>query len=161
MSTTPGMRCCDMTVTTTVCCWGAILLGGIFALGTAYVLFAHVHILADITTDHVMTGLVLVGTIAAGHMFWPAATGGRVLAALGLAILFVSGTFICVTGSAGRSAELSQKKEAEDNKVNGGLSRTVRNGFRRRNRGNCGPRLHPPQPPAGTTVARGENVAGL
>src|SRR5262245_22017546 len=65
MSTTPGMRCSDMIVTTTVRSWGAILLGGIFALGTAYVLFAHVRGLADITTDHVMTGLVLVGTIAA------------------------------------------------------------------------------------------------
>jgi hypothetical protein len=95
-------------------------LGGIFALGTAYVLFADVRSLADITTDHVMTGLVLVGTIAAGHMFWPAARGGRLLAALGLAILFVSGTFICVTGSAGRSAEVSQRKEAEAKKVNGG-----------------------------------------
>src|SRR5215475_9276817 len=42
MSTTPGMRCSDMTVTTTVRSWGAILLGGIFALGTAYVLFADV-----------------------------------------------------------------------------------------------------------------------
>jgi len=76
--------------------------------------------LADITTDHVRTGLVLIGTIAAGHMFWPAAKGGRLIAALGLAILFVSGTFTCVTGSAARSAEVSQKKEAEANKVNGG-----------------------------------------
>src|SRR5262249_47235048 len=124
MSTTPGMRCCDMTVTTTVCCWGAILLGGIFALGTAYVLFADMRSLADITTDHVTTGLVLVGTIAAGHMFWPAARGGRDLGALGLLALFVSGTFICVTGSAGRSAEISQKKEAEANKVNGGREAT-------------------------------------
>src|SRR5215510_9822341 len=124
MSTTPGMRCSDMTITTTVRSWGAILLGGIFALGTAYVLFADVRSLADITTDHVMTGLVLIGTIAAGHMFWPAARGGRLLAALGLAILFVSGTFICVTGSAGRSAEVSQKKEAEANKINGGREAT-------------------------------------
>lgn len=113
-----------MTTTTTVRSWGAIVLGVIFALGTAYVLFADVRSLADITTDHVMTGLVLIGTIAAGHMFWPAAKGGRLIAALGLAILFVSGTFICVTGSAGRSAEVSQKKEAEANKVNGGREAT-------------------------------------
>jgi hypothetical protein len=58
-----------MTTTTTVRSRGAILLGGIFALGPAYV-FGHVRSLADITTDHVMS-LVLGGTIAAGHMFWP------------------------------------------------------------------------------------------
>src|SRR5215467_280705 len=104
MSATPTWGCFDMTTTTTVRSWGAIVLGAIFALGTAYVLFADVRSLADITTDHVMTGLVLVGTIAAGHMFWPAAGGGRIFAALGLSILFVAGTFICVTGSAGRAA---------------------------------------------------------
>ena len=53
-----------------------------------------------------------------------AAKGGKVFAALGLLALFASGTFICVTGSAGRSAEVSQKKEAEAKKVNGGRDAT-------------------------------------
>src|SRR5581483_3908091 len=100
-----------MQFTTTVRSPGAIALGGIFALGTGYVLFEDViRQGAAVTADHVMTALVLVGTIAAGHCFMPALVARRFGGALGLALLFAAGTFICVTGSAGRGAEVAQKR---------------------------------------------------
>lgn len=106
--------------TTSIRSWGNITLGAIFAAGTGYALFEDVlRHSAPITTDHVMTALVLVGTIAAGHLFFPTAAARKVLLALGLAILFAAGTFICVVGSAGRVAEVSSSKEAEANKLNG------------------------------------------
>ncbi len=80
----------------------ALTLGGLFALGTGYVLFHDVHSLEQITIDHVMTFLVLVGTIAAGHHFWPQLKACRLLASLGLATLFVAGTGYCLVSSAGR-----------------------------------------------------------
>lgn len=97
---------------------GAIALGGIFSLGTAYVLFEDVIRGGPLTSDHVMTALVLVGTIAAGHFFWPALRCGKLLPAIGLAVLFATGTFICVTGSASRGAEHSANRVQEAAKIN-------------------------------------------
>jgi hypothetical protein len=42
----------------------------------------------------------------------------RVLPAIGLAVLFVAGTFVCVTGSAGRGAEVAQRKAAAAGNIN-------------------------------------------
>jgi hypothetical protein len=72
----------------------------------------------DITTDHVMTLAMLVVTIAAGHYWLPAVQQRRVLPAIGLAILFIAGTFVCVTGSAGRGAEVAQRKAAAAGNIN-------------------------------------------
>ena len=106
--------------TTRIRSWGNIALGAVFAAGTGYALFEDViRHSAPITTDHVMTALVLVGTIAAGHLFFPTASAKRFLPAVGLALIFAAGTFICVVGSAGRVAEVSNSKEAEANKHNG------------------------------------------
>ena len=97
---------------------GAIALGILLAIGTIVVLFWDVRAPADITTDHVMTLAMLVVTIAAGHYWLPAVKQRRVLPAIGLAILFIAGTFVCVTGSAGRGAEVAQRKAAAAGNVN-------------------------------------------
>jgi hypothetical protein len=96
----------------------AISLGILLAIGTIVVLFWDVRAPADITTDHVMTLAMLVVTIAAGHYWLPAVQQRRVLPAISLAILFVAGTFVCVTGSAGRGAEVAQRKTAAAGNIN-------------------------------------------
>jgi hypothetical protein len=88
-------------------------LGSLFAAGTAYVLFSDVHNLSAITVDHVCTALVLIGTIAAGHLFGVQLRQWRLLSAFGLAVLFVTGTFYCVTSSAARNAEVSVNKTGD------------------------------------------------
>lgn len=112
-----------MSTHTTVRNPGAIALGSLFAIGTACALFWDVRSAADITIDHVMTGLVLIGTIAAGKMFGPALSRKAWHQAFGLAVLFAAGTFICVTGSAGRNAEVGQHKAAEARNVNDARAR--------------------------------------
>ncbi len=88
--------------------WFAIGLGTLFAGGTCYVLFEDVlRRGAIITTDHVMTLLVLIGTIAAGHMIMQQK---RIAAIAGLGVLFAAGTFYCVTQSAARNAEVTVGK---------------------------------------------------
>src|SRR5262245_49710240 len=96
----------------------AIALGILLAIGTIVVLFWDVRAAADITTDNVMTLAMLVVTIAAGHYWLPAVQQRRVLPAIGLAILFVADTFVCVTGSAGRGAEVAQRKTAAAGNIN-------------------------------------------
>ena len=91
----------------------ALCLGAVFACGTAASLFWDVRSAGDVTLDHVMTGLVLVGTISSGHMFWQQLRGWRVLPCVGLALLFVAGTFYCVVASAARNAEVGVSKALE------------------------------------------------
>lgn len=91
---------------------GALLLGGTFALGTCYVLLADVRAPRDFTVDHAVTLLVLLGTVAAGHMLGHEARVLRLLRAGGLAALFLAGTLYCVTSSAARNAESSERKSA-------------------------------------------------
>lgn len=90
--------------------WGAIALGCTFAAGTAATLFWDVRTTADLTIDHMMTALVMIGTIASGHMFWRQARAFHMLACLGLGVLFGAGTFYCVTTSASRNVETSIPK---------------------------------------------------
>jgi hypothetical protein len=97
---------------------GAISLGILLAIGTIVVLFWDVRAPADITTDQVMTLAMLIVTIAAGHYWLPAVQQRRVLHAIGLAVLFIAGTFVCVTGSAGRGAEVAQRKAAAAGNIN-------------------------------------------
>lgn len=104
--------------TTTVRSRGAIVLGCLLAIGTLAVLFWDVRAPSDITTDHVMTLAMLVVTIAAGHYWLPAVRQKRVLPAIGLAVLFFARTFVCVTGSAGRGAEVADRKAAAATQVN-------------------------------------------
>lgn len=111
-----------MSVSTTVRSPGAIALGGVFALGTTYVILDDVRQGAEFSADHVITVLVILGTIAAGHWFWPTVRSLRLMSALGLALVFAGGTFFCVSSSAGRSAKVLQHREAEANKVSGARS---------------------------------------
>ena len=97
---------------------GAIALGTLLAFGTIVVLFWDVRAPADVTTDHVMTMAMLAVTIAAGHYWLPAVQQRRILPAIGLGTLFIAGTFVCVTGSAGRGAELAQRKAAAAGNLN-------------------------------------------
>ncbi len=94
----------------TIRSWGSIALGIVFATGTAVSIFWDVRTLVDITPDHMMTALVLVGTIASGHMFWRQARAIHILPCLGLAALFGGGTFYCVTMSASRNIEVGVPK---------------------------------------------------
>jgi len=106
-----------MAYTTTIRSWPAMGLGAIFALGTTAVILDDVRHGAEFTTDHVMTVLVILGTIAAGHMFWPAVKALRLMSAIGLALVFAGGTYFCVSGSAGRAAKVAQHREAEATKI--------------------------------------------
>jgi hypothetical protein len=108
-----------MKSTITVRSRGAIALGTIFAAGTAYVLLADVKAPADFTIDHLMTVLVMIGTIAAGHMFWAQAKAWRIGPAIGLAALFACGTFYCVVQSAARNAEATSARLAVVSNGNG------------------------------------------
>src|ERR1700733_4602744 len=106
------------TMTTTVRSWGAILLGAVLAIGTLVILFWDVRTPGEVTTDHVMTLAMLIVTIAAGHYWLPAVQQRRGFPAIGLAVLFFAGTFVCVTGSAGRGAEVAAHKAAAAHQVN-------------------------------------------
>jgi uncharacterized membrane protein len=90
--------------------YGSLALGALFALGTCWVLFSDLASLSQVTVDHGMTLLVLTGTIASGHLVWPTLVRFRVVPCLGLAVLFLAGTFYCVTTSAARNAEVTAAK---------------------------------------------------
>lgn len=90
---------------------GAIILAALFAVGTAYVLFEDVlRHSAPITTAHILTGLALIGTIAAGHYVIGEARAWRLLPAAGLAVLFLAGTAYIITASGVRNAEVATWK---------------------------------------------------
>lgn len=116
-----------MKMTTTVKSWPAITLGGLFAAGTAYVMFSDVKSPAEFTFDHSTTALILIGTVAAGHMIWPRLKSWRTwLQAFGLAVLFVTGTWYCVTSSAGRNAEATAAKVSAVDVANAERGRLAR-----------------------------------
>ncbi|MGL4396603.1 MAG: hypothetical protein ACRCS9_08705 [Hyphomicrobium sp.] len=98
---------------------GATLLALLFAGGTAYVLLEDVirHD-AAITTDDIQTVLALVGTIAAGHMFWPELTARRFVSAIGCALLFAGGTFYITAASGARNAQIAAEKALAAAKIN-------------------------------------------
>lgn len=97
---------------------GALALGIFFGAATAAILFWDVRSLADISPDHALTLGTLLGTISAGHYLVPALKQRNLLAALGLAIAFAAGTFVCVAGSAGRGGEAIQQRAATASKAN-------------------------------------------
>ena len=105
--------------TTYVRSWGFLGLGIAFALGTGYILledvFQHG---AKFETDHLLTIMMIVGTLVAGHNFFPALMSGRLFLALGCAVVFLGGTLICVSGSAGRAAKVLMLHDAIASKDN-------------------------------------------
>ena len=113
-----------MTTHTIIRSRGAIALGAIFAVGTVAVLFADVRSVADMSIDHLMSLLVLIGTIAAGHSFWGEARAARLFTATGLAILAAGGTAYLVTASASRNAEALLAKAGAQAQAQAERSRT-------------------------------------
>jgi hypothetical protein len=67
---------------------------------------------ATFTTSHLMSALALLVTLAAGKMLWPALLSHRVVPAIGLALVFIAGTFYVVTVSGARNAEAQAAKAA-------------------------------------------------
>jgi hypothetical protein len=116
-----------MKTRTTIRSYSAIALGLMFAATTAYVMFADIKSLNDVTPDHVTTAMILLGTIYAGHMIWPMAKHLRTcLHALGLILLFAVGTWYCVVSSAGRNAETDAAKASVVDQANGERERRAR-----------------------------------
>lgn len=107
-----------MEQTTTIRSPASIALGGLFAAGTIAVLLNDVTSVWDLTTDHMMTVLVLIGTIASGHMLLAEARARRWLAVAGLVVLFGAGTVYCVTTSAARNADVTAAKAAHTRHAN-------------------------------------------
>jgi hypothetical protein len=93
-----------------VASYPALALSAGFFVVTCFVLFKDVWDGASITTDHVMSFAVLVGTFASGHLLSEQLRQWRLLPSLGLLILFAAGTFYCVTASGGRNAASSGAK---------------------------------------------------
>lgn len=108
-----------MTTTSTPARAGAIGLGALFAVCTACVVFSDVTAIGDLSIDHMMTGAVLIGTLAAGHWFGIQARQAAIVTAAGLALMFAAGTFYLVTTSAARNAESSAGKLAIVQSANG------------------------------------------
>ena len=104
--------------------YGAIPLAVLFAAGAAFVLFEDVlRHGAEINTSHVMTGLALIGGIAAGHYTIPELKARRVLSGLGCALMFLACTAYIVTVSGARNAETQAAKVATVETNNGERSR--------------------------------------
>jgi hypothetical protein len=98
--------------------YGAMALGILFAGATSYVLLEDVLHGAAITTSHILTAVALVGTIASGHMALPHLKQGRLLAALGLGVLFLAGTAYTLISAGARNAEVSARKAEQIIQVN-------------------------------------------
>ena len=82
---------------------------GFFAV-TCFVLFKDVVEGQAITTDHVLSFAVLVGTFASGHLLTGQLQEWRLLPVIGLLVLFLAGTFYVVTASGGRNAATTGAK---------------------------------------------------
>lgn len=103
---------------------GAIPLAVLFAAGAGFVLFEDVlRHGAEINTGHVMTGLALIGGIAAGHYTIPELKARRVLSGLGCALMFLACTAYIVTVSGARNAETQAAKVARITNDNGERAR--------------------------------------
>lgn len=87
----------------------AIGVGILCAVGSAAVMVADIRH-SGLSVDHLLSVLVLISTIAAGHMFWPSLREWRVFSAFGFALLFGIGTLYCASSTAGRTAEESAIK---------------------------------------------------
>jgi len=104
--------------------YGAIPLAVLFAAGSGFVLFEDVlRHGAELSTGHVMTGLALVGGIAAGHYCWPEVQARRWLSGLGCLLMFLACTAYIVTASGARNAEGQAAKAARIATDNGERAR--------------------------------------
>lgn len=94
--------------------FGAIALGALCALGAALVLVEDIRHTHTVTVDHLLSILVLVGTITAGVMAVGFAKSWRTWHyAVALTLLAGVGSVYCVVNTAGRSAESRAVKQLE------------------------------------------------
>lgn len=96
----------------------AIGLGVFFAGIAAWVLLWDLRSLGDLTTDHVQAIAALAGTITAGHFSVSAARQHLYVWALVLGVAACVGTGVCILGSAGRGAEVVERRAASANQSN-------------------------------------------
>ena len=101
----------------------ATLAMGFFVV-TCFVLFKDVADGAPVTPDHVMSFAVLVGTFASGHLLSGQLKQWRLLPSIGLLLVFIAGTFYCVTSAGGRNASVLSLKADDAHKRNEDRART-------------------------------------
>lgn len=89
---------------------GAIALGLLCAAGAGAILISDVRHTGTLTTDHMLSVVLLVGTIAAGHMAWDELRAPHPLRAAALALVFLSGSIYCVMSTMERTAEHRQTR---------------------------------------------------
>jgi len=107
-----------MVTHTTIKSWGALALGVFFTAITARTIFDDVWHGAEFTVSHINAVGALVAAIAAGHLVWPMTKQRRVLAAIGLSLIFAASTGYIVTSAGARNAEVSQAKASKIQAVN-------------------------------------------
>lgn len=103
---------------TTVRSWAAIVIGLFFAGVSGWILLWDVRSPNDLTTDHVQVIASLLGAIAAGHFFIVAWREQLYVWAAMLGLAFCVATMTCAITSAGRGAEVAQKRQAEASRLN-------------------------------------------
>lgn len=107
-----------MLTSTTMRSKSAIAIGLFFAGVAGWILLWDVRSLADLNVDHVQVVASLLGSIAAGHFVVVAYRQRLYIWAAMLAIAFCVGTITCAITSAGRGAEVAQKRQAEASRLN-------------------------------------------
>lgn len=108
-----------MSIFTTVRSWSAIAVATFFFGLTCYVVFEDVlRHGAPITTKHLLSFGVLVGTVYFGHAFLPQVKTWQMGKAFGCAVLFAGGTLFCVIMAAGRNAETVLNKADDTRSAN-------------------------------------------
>lgn len=88
----------------------AIGLGAFFAIVAGCVLLWDLHSIADLTSDHLQSVAALAGTITAGHFAVSAMRQHLYVWGLMLGVAFGAGTFVTILGSAGRGAEVVERR---------------------------------------------------
>lgn len=97
----------------------AALTGCVFLAGTLVILFEDVLNGAPLGRKHLLTLVILSGTILAGHLGREAARQWRTLiAAAGFGLVFLSGTGLVVYSSVGRQAAMTTQVNASAEELN-------------------------------------------
>lgn len=90
----------------------AAILGGVAASGGATALLVRDATITGLTVDIALMPILVALTILAGHLFWQALRGGRVISAAGLVLLAIFGSGLIVYETMGRRAEIRDVKVA-------------------------------------------------
>lgn len=90
----------------------AAIVGGVAAAGGAIALLVRDAFVSGWSVDHALMPVLVGITILAGHLLWEALRRGRLIAALGLALLAIFGSSLTVIEAMGRRAEVRDVKVA-------------------------------------------------